>query len=146
MPSFSASIELVDYHNRPRKMIVETSSGVADFAAADTLISSFVTDLKAISQLRVIAYTVHKRVIVTDSVTTNANKDEGCTLAFRKIDGRMASIKVPAPIDAIRNIDGTIDTEAAEVVAYVANWLAEPGLTLSGGELASEFVGGTLDV
>lgn len=146
MPSFTITYTLVDAYNRTTTKTVETTDNVVDFAAALAMANAFAGDLAAISELRVLWYVVSQRVTFVDAVTAGANRDEGATLQFRKSDYYLANVKVPGPIQAIRNADGTIAIAHQAVVDFVANWLATPGLTLSDGEIASEFVGGTLDL
>jgi len=92
-----------------------------------------------------LAYKVSQRVVYTDSVDAGANRDEGVTFQMRKIDNFLGNIKVPGPINAIFNLDGTVDLTNAAVAAFISNFLSGGDFTFDDGEQASAVVKGSLD-
>jgi hypothetical protein len=54
-------------------------------------------------------------------------------------------LKVPGPINAIFNADGTVNLTHAAVAAFVANFLTGGDFTFSDGEQATAVIRGTLD-
>jgi hypothetical protein len=146
MPVYEVSFELVDAQNRKASKRFETQT-LADFAAADTAASALLTDLVAITEGRVLSQIISERTVISDTVTAGANVDEGGTLVVRKEDNRLGVLKVPMPIAAIRNSDGTLDITNALVTAYTDNFKVAPtgSFTFSDGELITELVAGRLD-
>lgn len=145
MPAYSVMFELIDDYNRKTRKTFETVPTTADEAAAQAAAAALATDLGNITEARILAYTVARRTVYTDSVTTGANRDEGAILSLRKEDNYLDAIRVPAPINAIFNADGTVDLANGAVTAFVANFLTGGDFTFSDGEQASELVSGYLE-
>lgn len=144
MPNYNSTITLEDAYSRVYTMRVETSN-VLDAAAAKTVIDAFLVDLAAFSELQILAYTVSERFVYTDAIVAGANKDEGATFVARKEDAYKAIQRVPGPVAAVRNSDGTIDLSNALTADLLANWTVDPGLLISDGEVVSAWLKGTLD-
>jgi len=146
MPEYTCYVEMIDAFGRRATKRFQSDPAVLDFATALSNAADLVADLAALSELRVLAYTVGQRVTYSDTVDTGANKDEGATLVVELIDNKRHAMKVPGPIQTIRNADGTIDVTDASVLNYVANFLDGSTLwTVSDGETVSEVLSGTLD-
>lgn len=145
MPTFTVSYELVDFYKRKGTKRYETTATMTDFAAAQAAAAALATDLANITEMEILAYSVGERTVYSDSVISGANKDEGVTFTMRKLDNQNAALKVPAPINAIFNEDGTVDLLDAAVTAYVANFMSGADFTFSDGEQASQLVSGRLD-
>lgn len=144
MPVYDLSVEMVDAQNR-KAYKRYTSQNIADFPAALTAASGLVDDLAAITEGDILSYSVSQRIIYTDTVTPGANVDEAGTFVVRKADNRSASHKVPMPIAAIRNPDGTLDIENASVTDYFANFYAAGDWTISDEEEVIALLSGKLD-
>lgn len=145
MPEYRVAVDLVDAYERSARKEFYTVSTMADHASAVAAAASLMSDLANLTELRILSYTVGERTVYTDTVDAGANKDEGVTLTMRKSNNYKDSIKVPGPINAIFNADGTVDLTDAAVTAFVANFLTGGDFTFSDGEQATELVKGVLD-
>ncbi len=148
MPEYNVGMELVDDYGRNRSMKFQTISSMATHIAAVTAVAGLVTDLEALTELRVVAYTVALRTIESDTVTAGANKDEGITLSVRKEDGFKSVLKVPGPLNSVINADGSVDIADALVTNYYNNFETGGGeFTFSDGEQAESggLISGRLD-
>jgi hypothetical protein len=143
--SFIVSFQMVDAYERPVSKSFETDSTVTDYTEALAAAADLATDLGNISEARILSYTVTGRVVYTDTVVSGANKDEGCTLVLRKSDNYKDILKIPAPINAIFDTDGTVLLANAAVTAYVSHFLTSGGFVFSDGEQGVELVSGRLD-
>ncbi len=144
MPVYDLSVELVDAQNRPARKRY-TSQTLTDFPAALTAAASLVDDLAVLTEGDILSYQVSQRVVYTDTVTAGANADEGGTFVVRKADNRNASHKVPMPIAAIRNADGSLDIADASVTDYFAHFYAAGDWTVSDEEEVIALLSGKLD-
>ena len=145
MPAYTVVFEMVDAYERPTRKEFETVATIADEAAALAAAAALATDLGNITEARILAYTVARRVVYVDTVDAGANRDEGAIMTLRKEDNKKASIRVPAPINAIFNADGTLDLTNAIVTAFATNFLTGGDWTFSDGEQAGELVSGYLE-
>ena len=145
MPEYLVSVDMVDAYGRPASKRFKSVSTIADFDAAKTAAASLVGDLAGLSELDVLAYQVGERVVYTDTVVAGANRDEGVTFQLRKTNNYKGNIKVPGPINAIFNADGTVDLVDAAVTAFIAHFLTGGNFTFSDGEQASNLISGLLD-
>ena len=136
-----------DYSRQTRKSfelaeISDVDAG-AEFIAGRAVAVALVTDLAALTEMRILSWEISERVAYSDSVTTGANVDEGLTLVVRKPDNYKAILKVPGPINSVFDAEGKADITDASITAYYANFTAD--VTLSDGELATELLSGRLD-
>ena len=145
MPAFKVMYELVDDYERKFRKTFETVDTIADFDAAVVVAGDLAQDIAGLTEGRILAYTVSQRTVYTDVVTTGANRDEGVTFTLRKEDNQNDSIKMNAPINAIFNLDGTVNLTHAAVTAFIANFLTGGDFTFSDGEQADELLRGKLD-
>ena len=146
MPQFLLNVEMVDSMGRKARKSFVSSPDVADFDAATTAAAGLVADLAALSELRILAYTLGQRTVYADTFDAGANKDEGLTLVVEKTDNYRAVLAVPGPIQAVRNSDGTADVSNAAVAAYIANFIDGADLwTLSDGEFITGVLSGRID-
>jgi len=146
MPEYQMTVELVDDYNRLTRKLYRTVDTIADEDEATTAATSLIGHLEALSELRVLAYTLGQRHVISDTVVTGANKDEGVTFTLLKIDNRKDDLKVPGPINAIFDENGNVILTNTAVVNYIAHFLSGTGdWTFSDGEQATEIVKGTLD-
>lgn len=144
MAFYKVSIELTDAANRKARKVYETQD-LVDVAAANTAAAGLVTDLEAVTGAKVLAYTVSERTVVTDSVTSGANVDEGLTISGYKADNYQTVVRVPAPETATWLADGTVDMSNADVQAYLGNFQSTGDFTVSDGEVIDSWIGGKLD-
>lgn len=142
MAIFPMSVSMVDGYGRPINKRYDLSA--ADYATALTNAAAFITDLEAISEAAVLWYTVATRVTVSDTATEGGNRDEGLTISVRTADMEKAVIKVPAPINAIFQADGTLDLTNSVFQDFIANYTG--GLVLvDDGETVVGYLSGHLD-
>lgn len=144
MPVYDLSVELVDAQNRPARKRY-TSQNLVDFPAALVAAAALVDDLAVLTEGDILSYNVAQRIVYTDTVTAGANVDEGGTFVVRKADNRSASHKVPMPIAAIRQPDGSLNIEDATVIAYFGNFQAAGDWTVSDEEEVIALLSGKLD-
>lgn len=142
MPVYQCSISMVDAYGRPVSKRVDINA--ADYATALTQAGDFVDDLQAITEAEVLAYSVATKVVYSGTLTAGANRDEGATFSVRTEDNEKATVKVPAPKNAIFNSDGTVDLANALVTDLFANYLGDLVL-VDDGETVIALLGGRLD-
>ena len=116
----------------------------ADHATAVTEAGNMAVDLAGVSEAQILWYTVQEKTVYSDSADAGANKDEGITLVVRKADNEKAVIKVPAPINAAINPDGTVDLANALVLSFTNNFTSGV-FRISDHEVVTEVLSGTLD-
>lgn len=139
---FQVVFSLVDAYGRNARKVYFFEA--ADHSTALVEAGLFNADLEAISGLRVLKYNVGQDVAVSDTADATANRDEGATFSVRKADNDKAVVKVPGPVDSIRNPDGTIDITATAVTNFFDNFLSGV-VRVSDGEVMTELISGTLD-
>lgn len=142
MTQYSVGYTLEDAYGRntSKKYLVEA----VDVAAARTAASDMAADLAQLTEAQILWYTVAEKITYSDTVDAGANKDEGVTFVVRKTDNEKATIKVPAPINAIFNTDGTVDLTNSAVSSFMANFLSGVFL-VSDGEVVDSLLSGRLD-
>jgi hypothetical protein len=146
MPTYNVYIELVDAYNRSSVKRYKTISTMLDHPTAVTAAAALAADLAALTEMDVLAHSVALRTVYTDTVTAGANKDEGITLSVRKANNFRDILRVPAPLNAVLNPDGTVDITSALVTDYYDNFVSGSGdFTLSDGEQAIALLAGKLD-
>lgn len=145
MPSYEVVYSMEDAYGRPTTKTFQSVDTLADETAALAAAAGLATDLANLTEAVILSYSVKQRVPYTDSVDPGANKDEGVTFSIRKVDNFKDVIKVPAPINAIFNADGTVDLTNAAVTAFISNFLVGGDFTFSDGEQGSALLSGKLD-
>lgn len=143
MPTYGITYKLVDDYGRETLKTFETVE--IDQPTAVTAGGAFAVDLAAFTEMDILQMTVKEVVVIADTVDSGANKDEGATLSVRKANNQKDTIKVPAPVQGVRNPDGTIDITNVIVTDFMANFLTG-NFVISDGETVIATLGGTLDV
>lgn len=142
---------LQDAHGRRMRKEFQTSIIAAadlgaEFLLADTAAQALMSDLADITELDVLEYQIRYASAVTDTVDAGANRDEGATFTVSKVGTtRRGTVKVPGPVAAIREIDGSIDITDAIVTNYFANFQAGGDFLFSDGEVVDQVIVGKLD-
>jgi hypothetical protein len=139
---FPVSVSLVDAYGRPATKHFDVNA--ATHGDAVTAAGALMTDLAGVTELRILSYVIGERVTYTDTVDAGANRDEGVTFSVRTADNEKAVIKVPGPVNAIFNGDGSVDLTDGAVTAFIANYLAGTVL-VDDGETVTELISGRLD-
>lgn len=142
MADFKATVTLKDAYQRESTKRYQITA--ADVAAAATALAAYVVDLANITEAEIIKTTLTTQTVVTDSVDAGANIDEGVTFSFLKADGEKASVKVPAPLNAILTGTGEVDISLLLVTSWADHFIGGP-LYVSDRELATQLLSGKLD-
>lgn len=142
MSVWQFSYTLLDAYNRSSVKHGEVEA--VDYAAAVAAVAAYLTDVGNITEAEILRYSVTQDVVYTDTVDAGANLDEGATFSFMKQDNKKASVKIPAPVNAIFDSDGKVILTNSLVTLFAAHYIAGP-LYLSDGETATELKSGKLD-
>lgn len=150
MTVFTLSVTLKDIYSRATRKRFETEDiseidlGV-EYMAAEAFATSLMTALANISEAEIMYFNLGREVVYTDTPDAGSNIDEGMTASALKLDNKLTTIKVPAPVATIFNLDGTLDLVDGIVTAYTNHFLVGGGFTLSDGENITKLVSGSLD-
>lgn len=150
MTVFTLNTTMQDAYGRTTRKLFKTEdiSGAdigAEYLAAQGFATTLLTALGNISEAQILYYNLGREVVYTDTFDAGANVDEGMTALARKTNNKLTVIKVPAPINAIFNADGTLDITDAIVTSYTNHFIAGNGFTISDGENILVLVSGRLD-
>jgi len=141
------SIKMVDDFERYTTKRFELKTTDPAQAVTDALVVAPL--LAAASDCGLVSGTVLIDIEATPtSPTANANLDAGATIQGRLAGtaGKFASLKIPAPLAAYVNSDGTIDLENVTLKAFLDKWIPATDLLLiSDGEGVTSWLKGTLD-
>lgn len=111
-------IEDVEGRQTTREVLFE----VADEAALLTASGLHSTDLQAMTQCGIQSYTYRRTVDVSNAPGAGSNIDPGATFRFNSTLPISPTVKVPDPVEAIKDGQGGIDLADALVVAWFANY------------------------
>lgn len=150
MTVFTLSVTMMDAYGRTTRKLYKTEdiSGAdvgAEYLAAQGFATTFLTALGNLTEAEILYYNLGREVVYSDSVVAGANVDEGLTAVALKTNNKKVVIKVPAPINAVFNADGTLDITDGIVTAYMNHFIATAGFTISDGENIVSLVSGRLD-
>ncbi len=98
---------------------------VADEATLLTNAALMETDLAAMTQLGIQSYTYRRTVDVSTAPGAGSNIDPGATFRFNSALPISPTVKIPDPVEAIKDGQGGIDLSNALVIAWFANY--QPG-------------------
>lgn len=142
MAVFESTVSLQDDYGRPTTRSYRLNA--ADFAAAQTAMGTFITNLAAITGAEVVKYRIGAEVTVADAPTAGSNIDAGVTFSMQLADGGKGNVKVPAPLPAYLVAGGAVDLANIEVAAFLAHFTSGEFL-ISDGEVVTSVIKGTLD-
>jgi hypothetical protein len=150
MTVFTLDVTLADAYGRKTRKHYETEdiSGAdlgAEYLAAQAFATTLMAALANLSEAEILYYNLGSETTFTDTADAGANKDEGITVQAKKLDNKLASLKVPAPVNSVIDPDGTVDLTDALVTAYFNHFLVGGGFTCSDGENIVSLVSGRLD-
>lgn len=150
MTVFQLRVTLEDAYSRQTTRSYETEdiSGAdkgAEFLTARGYAATLITAIEGLSDANVLSWTLGERVVNADSVSGNANVDEGLTLVLRKTDNYKGVLKIPAPVMTVFNPDETADITDPLITAFTDHFVAGNGFTFSDGENQTALVKGRLD-
>jgi len=119
---------------------------VADETALLAAAALMETDLQAMTQCGIQKYTYRREVGVSNAPGAGSNIDPGATFRFNSALPIAASVKVPDPVEAIKDGQGGIDLANGLVTAWFANY--NPGdcvINITNPTQPDAMVQGTLD-
>lgn len=150
MTVFSLHVTLVDDFGRITRKQYKTEdlSGAdlgAEYLLANTAAGNLATALAALSNAGILYYNLGREVTSGDTVTANANIDQGLTAVARKLNNKLTVLKVPAPVISVFNPDGSLDILDALVTGYTDLFKVGGDFTTSDGENITDLVSGRLD-
>ena len=100
----------------------EVLHDVADEATLLTDAALMATDLAGMTKCGIQSYTYRRSVSVLTAPGAGSNIDAGATFKFNSALPISPTVKVPDPVEAIKDGQGGIDLAAALVVAWFANY------------------------
>lgn len=120
MALYAVTFQVMDEENRTtnREVLFEVADETALLAAA----ALHETDLQAMMKSGIQSYTYRRTVSVLNAAGAGSNIDAGATFRFNSPLPISPSVKVPDPVDAIKDGQGGIDLSDALVIAWFANY------------------------
>jgi hypothetical protein len=143
MPAYGCKLFLRDAYAREttRSAIVAATDPVA----AGLALSLWAADVQGVTKCHVYKQRFFIDEEIAGAPAAGANIDEGMTISVLLEGGvKKASIQLPAPVDDIRNADGTIDITNALMTALEENY--QDKIFISDGEKTDHFTKARLDV
>lgn len=144
MPLYATNFVFED--DEGRQTAREILFVVADEAALLTAAALMNTDLQAMSQCGIQRYTYRREVDVSASPGAGSNIDPGATFRVSSALPIASTIKIPDPVEAIKDGQGGINLADAIVTAWWANY--NPGdcvVNITNPTQPDAMVQGTLD-
>lgn len=144
MATYAVTFQIMDIENRTtnREVLFEVADETALLAAA----ALHATDLEAMMKSAIQTYTYRRTVSVLNTPAAGSNIDAGATFRFNSALPISPTVKVPDPVDAIKDGQGGIDLADALVVAWFANY--NPGdavVNITNPTQPTSIAAGTLD-
>lgn len=145
--SAKVSIQLKDSMGRTTNRVYGlTEATTVGTAATDAAALAALVD--AASELGINKVTLLWNCDVTPTAATaGSNVDEGGTVSgWLNTYIKKGSLKVPAPLAAARNADGTLDLAQAALAALLADFITTTGhASISDGETVASWIKGVVD-
>ncbi len=144
MPIYVTTFLIEDEEGRSTKR--DVLFNVADEAALLTAAALMETDLQAMTQCGIQEYTYRRTVDVSNAPGAGSNIDPGATFRFNTTLSINPTVKVPDPVEAIKDGQGGIDLGDALVIAWFANY--NPGsceVNINNPTQPDSIAAGTLD-
>ncbi len=144
MPIYAVTFQIMDEEQRTTSR--EVLFNVVDETALLTAAALMETDLQAMTKSGIQSYTYRREVVVSNSPGAGSNIDPGATFRFASALPIAPTVKIPDPVDAIKDGQGGIDLAQALVVAWFANY--NPGdcvVNITNPTQPTGMIQGTLD-
>jgi len=150
MTVFTLNVTMQDSKSRVTRKAYKTEdiSGLdvgAEYLTAQGFVTTLLTALGNLTGAQILYYNLGREVTYTDTPDAESNIDEGMTASARKLNNKLTTLKVAAPLDSIFNPDGTLDILDGLVTAYTNHFITGGGFTVSDGENIVVLVSGKLD-
>jgi len=120
MPIYAVTFQIQDVEGRATNR--EVLFNVADETALLAAAALHETDLQAMTKSGIQSYTYRRSVSVANTPAAGSNIDAGATFRFNSTLPISPTVKVPDPVDAIKDGQGGIDLADALVTAWFANY------------------------
>lgn len=144
MAIYAVTFEIEDEQGRSTSR--EVLFSVADETALLAAAALMETDLQAMMKSGIQKYTYRRTVDVSNSPAAASNIDAGATFKFASALAIDPTIKVPDPVEAIKDGQGGIDLTDALTIAWFANY--NPGdcvVNINNPTQPTSILTGTLD-
>lgn len=144
MPIYAVTFQIMDEEQRTTSR--EVLFNVADETALLAAAALHETDLAAMTQCGIQSYTYRRTVDVSTAPGAGSNIDAGATFRFNSPLPISPTVKVPDPVEAIKDGQGGIDLADALVIAWFANY--NPGdavVNITNPTQPTSMAAGTLD-
>ena len=142
MAVYELSVSMVDAFGRNKTKRFQLEE--VDYATAMASATGFVQDLLDVSLMGMTSFSLATKVANISAAEAGANVDVGATITALKADGDKAPLKIPHPLPAAINPDGTIDLTETAMAAFLANYTSG-NVLISDGETVTSFLSGKLD-
>lgn len=120
MPIYAVTFQIED--DQQRSTSREVLFNVADETALLAAAALMETDYEAMMKCAIQSYTYRRSVDVSNTPAAGSNIDAGATFRFNSALPISPTVKVPDPVEAIKDGQGGIDLSAALVTAWFANY------------------------
>ena len=120
MPTYPTTYQILDEEQRVTNR--EVLFIVADEAALIVAADAHAVDLQAMMKAGIQSYTYRRTVDVSNVPAAGSNIDAGATFRFNAPLPISPTVKVPDPVDAIKDGQGGIDLANGLVTAWFANY------------------------
>ncbi len=144
MPVYAVTFVIEDEQGRDTNR--EVLFDVADEAALLTDAALMLTDYQAMMKSGIQSYTYRRSVSVLNAPAAGSNIDAGATFRFNSALPIAPTVKVPDPVEAIKDGQGGIDLSDVIVTAWFANY--QPGtarVNINNPTQPTSIAAGTLD-
>lgn len=120
MAIYAVTFQIKDEEGRPTSR--EVLFNVADETALLAAAALHEPDLQGLMKSGIQSYTYRRTVDVSNTPAAGSNIDAGATFRFNSTLPISPTVKVPDPVDAIKDGQGGIDLANALVTAWFANY------------------------
>lgn len=120
MAIYATTFQIQDEENRTTSR--EVLFSVADEATLLTNLALFATDYQAMMKSGIQSYTYRRTVDVSNSPAAGSNIDAGATFRFNSTLPIAPTVKVPDPVDAIKDGQGGMDLANSIITDWFANY------------------------
>lgn len=145
MPEYTLTVTFVDSYGREGRKMFTSVPTIADEATAITSAGVLLTALANAMEADILRYTLSRETVYADTLDAGANVDEGGIFTLRKEDTKKGALRIPSPVNAMFNADGSLDLTSAIVTSLATEFFTGSDWTFSDGEQATALVSGYIE-